>query len=169
MMTLSSLRWVLAGAVIAAEATPVAALAETIYRSTGSDGEVTYSAQPVPGASKSVAIDIPSLSPEQRRAARRLRLEERNASRQVTADVNRIEEQWRRVDREIVAAQRSLAKAESVLQTSRAPLPGERRGNAGGGSRLTEAYFRRLGDLESRVENARARLARAYEERNALR
>lgn len=52
------------------------------------DGEITYSAQPVPGAAESVAVDIPSLTPEKRRAARRLRLEERKISRKVTADVN---------------------------------------------------------------------------------
>lgn len=168
-MALLGTRGALGCALIAAALNPVPASAETIYRSTGSDGEITYSAQPVPGAAESVAVDIPSLTPELRRAARRLRLEERKISRTVTADVNRIEEQWRQVDREIIAAQQALAKAESTLQAGREPHPGERRGNVGGGSRLTESYFRRLGDLESRVERARVRLARAYEERNALR
>ena len=144
------------------------ARAETIFKSTGQDGEITYSWKPVPGASKSVALDIQTLSPEQRRAAQMLRAQDRALSAQVSAELNARESEWRRVDREILSTQRELTRAENTLQKGRTPLPGERRGNAGGGSRLTNAYFERLRQEELRVEQARERLDKAYAARNAL-
>ncbi len=142
--------------------------AETIYRSIGRDGEVTYSSQPVPDARESAAINIESLSPEQRRAGLLLRRQDKSLSAEVNAQLQSRESEWRRVDREIVFAQKALADAESALQKGRTPLPGERRGNVGGGSRLTGAYFQRLRQLETRVEQAKERLDRAYGARNAL-
>ncbi len=144
------------------------ARAETIYKSTGQDGEITYAWQPVPGARKSVALDIQTLSPEQRRAAQLLRAQDKALSAQVSAELNGRENEWRRVDREILSAQGELAQAESALQKGRAPLPGERRGDAGGGSRLTNAYFERLRQAEIRVEHAKQGVDKAYAARNAL-
>ena len=138
--------------------------AEPIYRSVGADGEVTYSYEPQPGARESTAIEIRTLSPEQRRAMRRLHAQEHAASAQAAA----LDRKWRRVDREIIAAQTALASREKALQDGRTPLPGERRGNVGGGSRLTEAYFQRLHNLELDVEHAKHRLDRAYAARSAL-
>lgn len=147
-----------------AMSTAGAVAAEVIYRSVAPDGEVTYSYEPEPGARETTTIEIRTLSPEQRRAAQRLRAEEQAASAQAAA----LERQWRRVDREIIASQQALAKAEKALQDGRTPLPGERKGNVGGGSRLTERYFQRLRGLEARVEQAKRRLDRAYAARNAL-
>lgn len=142
--------------------------AETIYRSISPDGEVTYSSQPEPGAHESTAIKFESLSPEQRRAGLLLRQQEKGLSAEVNAQLQSRESEWRRVDQEIVSAQKALADAESALQKGRTPLPGERRGNVGGGSRLTEAYFQRLRMLETQVVQAKKRLDRAYGARNAL-
>lgn len=138
--------------------------AEAIYKSIAPDGEVTYASQPVPGARESIRIEVEALSPEQRRAALELRREDRA----LAADIRTRENAWKRVDREILAAQKALARAESALRKGRTPLPGERRGNAGGGSRLTQAYFDRLRGLELSVERAKERLDRAYAARNAL-
>ena len=138
--------------------------AEVIYRSVAPDGEVTYSYKPQPGARETATIEIRTLSPEQRRAAQRLRAEEQASSAGVAA----LDRQWRRVDAEIIAAQKALARSEKALQSGRTPLPGERRGSVGGGSRLSEAYFQRLHGLEVAVEQAKQRLDRAYAARNAL-
>jgi hypothetical protein len=59
--------------------------------------------------------------------------------------------------------------AKRRLELGREPLPGERRGLAGGGSRLTEEYEARLAGLEREVADAEARLKRANESRNAAR
>jgi hypothetical protein len=70
---------------------------------------------------------------------------------------------------EINAAERELAVARRKLELGREPLPGERLGLKGGGSRLSPEYEARVGDLEKEVSAAEARLKRAYEARNAMR
>lgn len=120
------------------------------------------------GARESVELDIHTLSPEQRRAAQLLRAQGRALSTQVTAELKARENEWGRVDAEILAAQNELVRAETALRKGRTPLGGERLGNVGGGSRLTEAYFERLGQAELRVGQAHERLDRAYAARNAL-
>ena len=142
--------------------------AETIYRSTSADGEVTYSSQPMPGARESRTIEIDSLTPEQRRAASLLRRQEKNAAAGADAQLQSRDNEWKRVDGEIVSAQKALADAENALQNGRTPLGGERRADIGGGTRLTGSYFQRLGELESQVAQAKARLDQAYGARNAL-
>ena len=142
--------------------------AETIYRSISPGGEVTYSSQPEPRSRESAAIEVESLSPEQRRAGLLLHRQDKALSAEVNAQLRSRAREWRRADREIVSARKALADAESTLQKGRTPLAGERRGNVGGGSRLTEAYFQRLRQIETRVAQAKERLDRAYEARNAL-
>ena len=143
--------------------------AETIYRSTSADGEVTYSSQPVPGARESRTIEIGSLTPEQRRAALLLRRQEKNTAAGVNAQLQSRENEWKHADQEIVSAQKALADAENALQNGRTPLAGERRANIDGHTtRLTGDYFQRLGDLEAQVAQAKARLDQAYGARNAL-
>ena len=146
----------------------ISAQAETIYRSISTDGEVTYSSRPVPGAREYKAIEIESLTPEQRRAGLLLLRQEKSFSAKVDAQLQLRENAWKRVDQKIISAQKALANAESALQNGRTPLPGERRGNVGGGSRLTGGYFQRLQNLEKRMNQAKVRLDKAYEARNAL-
>jgi len=66
---------------------------------------------------------------------------------------------------EVAAAESALAVAKRRLELGREPLPGERRGLAGGGSRLTEEYEQRVAGLEREVSDAEARLQKAYASR----
>jgi hypothetical protein len=70
---------------------------------------------------------------------------------------------------EVNTAERELAVARRKLELGREPLPGERLGLKGGGTRLSPEYEARVGTLEKEVSAAEARLKRAYEARNALR
>ncbi|NNM69283.1 MAG: DUF4124 domain-containing protein [Gallionella sp.] len=158
----------LAAILIALYCYATSAYAETIYRSTSADGEVTYSSQPMPDARESRTIETDSLTPEQRRAAALLRQQERNAAAGADAQLQSRDEAWKQVDGEILAAQKALADAENALQNGRTPLGGERRADIGGGTRLTGSYFQRLGELEAQVAQAKARLDQAYAARNAL-
>jgi hypothetical protein len=63
---------------------------------------------------------------------------------------------------EILVAQKMLRAAESRRDEGAEPLPGERIGVAGGGSRLAPEYFARQEALEKDVGAARARLDQAY-------
>jgi hypothetical protein len=69
-----------------------------------------------------------------------------------------------------------VIKAEMLLEDARKrqaagvePLPGERTGNAGGGSRLNEAYQARQKLLARDVAYAEAALKKATEDRNGMR
>ena len=62
----------------------------------------------------------------------------------------------------IETLERDLAIAKRKLELGREPLPGERRGLAGGGSRLTPEYEARIGALELEVATTEAKLKDAY-------
>jgi hypothetical protein len=142
------------------------AAGQAIYKSWEPDGSVTYAAQPEPNATKVQRIDIQTLSPEQRRAAHRLLLMDQATIKKGDAILQR---EWTKVDNDITRAQKALAHAEQALRDGRTPLPGERLGMRGGGSRLDAKYFARIKRLEDAVNAARKRLDKAYETRNNLR
>ncbi len=57
----------------------------------------------------------------------------------------------------IPALERELAVAKRKLELGREPLPGERRGLAGGGSRLTPEYEARIAAMERDVAATEAK------------
>ena len=63
-------------------------------------------------------------------------------------------------------ATQALAQARAQLESGKEPLPGERTGTAGGGSRLNESYFARQQANEEAVAKAQARLDAATAARN---
>ena len=65
----------------------------------------------------------------------------------------------------IPALERELAVAKRKLELGREPLPGERRGLAGGGSRLTPEYEARIAGMERDIATIDAKLKSAYEKR----
>ena len=65
----------------------------------------------------------------------------------------------------IPALERELAVAKRKLELGREPLPGERRGLAGGGSRLTPEYEARIAAMERDVAATEAKLKNAYANR----
>lgn len=70
---------------------------------------------------------------------------------------------------DIVKAQNALRQALEQRERGLEPLPGERLGMAGAGSRLAPAYFERQARLEEEVRRARAQLDAAHAARNELR
>lgn len=65
----------------------------------------------------------------------------------------------------VSAAERELAVAKRKLELGREPLPGERLGLKGGGSRLTPEYEARIAGMEREVASAETKLKRAYDAR----
>jgi len=61
--------------------------------------------------------------------------------------------------------ERELAVAKRRLELGREPLPGERQGLAGGGSRLKPEYEARIAAMERDVAATEAKLKKAYESR----
>jgi hypothetical protein len=70
---------------------------------------------------------------------------------------------------EVIRAEMLLEDAKQQQEAGVEPLPGERTGNVGGGSRLNEAYHERQKLLAKYVSYAEAALKKAIEDRNRLR
>jgi len=66
-------------------------------------------------------------------------------------------------------ANRRFEAAQKLADEGREPLPGERVGLAGGGSRLRPEYFERQQKMKRDLEAARVRLEEARSRWNALR
>jgi hypothetical protein len=128
----------------------VSAWAQTIYRSIMPDGRVIFGDKPVAGAQHVETIDtssppanvVPSGSRNEEAAQQRELRRQQQAARQA----------------EVREAEQVLRAAEAAQAAGKEPLPGERLGNAGGGSRLTDAYWERQKSLKAAVTEARKRL-----------
>ena len=130
-------------------------VAQPVYKSTMPDGKVVYGEKPVAGAKRVDTIEPPpaktgvtGLTPEEKARAEKLARERAAATAAAAKSGSALD-----------AARKALAQAEAARDTGKEPLPNERIGIAGGGTRLTEAYFARQKDLEAAVVAARKRLS----------
>ena len=129
---------------------------QPVYKSTMPDGKIIYGEKPVPGAAKVDTIEPPpaktgvstGLTPEEKARAAALTKQRQQAATAEAAKEDRLKQ-----------ARNAVTQAETALAKGKEPLPGERIGLAGGGSRLTEAYFARQKALEEAVAKARKNLA----------
>ena len=137
------------------------ATAETIYKYER-DGRTVYSDSPVKGAKLVERMDLPAPPP----AVPPARGEPRGGATELVetraAELNAADEQ-------IKEAARVLKEAEARQHQGLEPLPGERLGKVGGGSRLAPSYFNRQQDNAADVDSARANLDEAYRLRNQAR
>jgi hypothetical protein len=150
--------------VLAALAAAFPAAAQTVYRYVTPEGRVIFSDTPVPGArlDRTIAPPAPVSPPAP------APVESREPAAADKAAPDRLA-RLRAADAEVNAATQALSQAQAQLAGGKEPLPGERTGTAGGGSRLNEAYWARQADNEQAVAKAQARLDRAVQERNSVR
>jgi hypothetical protein len=131
---------------------------QPVIKSTMPDGKIVYGEKPAPGAAKVETIEVPpaktgvstALTQEEKARAAALSKERALATAREAQQQDRLAE-----------ARKAVTDAEAALAKGKEPLPGERIGLAGGGSRLSEAYFARQKSLEDAVAAARKRLADA--------
>jgi hypothetical protein len=142
-------------------AAPVAA--QTVYRYVTPDGRTIFSDQPVPGARLQGTI-APPAPPSG--ASAPAPVESRTPAPAEQPGEARLQ-RLRNATAEVEAANQALAQAQAQLEAGKEPLPGERTGTAGGGSRLNEAYWARQAANEDAVTKARTRVDRAIAARNA--
>jgi hypothetical protein len=127
------------------------ARAQPIYKSTMPDGKVIYGQKPSPGAQR---VDEIAPPPAQTGTAT-VTVQEKQRVEQQT----KVRTQSAGAQNELEDARRQLELAESGREAGREPLPGERIGIAGGGSRLTDAYHQRQKGLDAALAAARKRVA----------
>jgi hypothetical protein len=129
------------------------AAAQTLYKSTMPDGRVIYGDQPAPGAAKVEPVK-PDTAPTGVQIS-----PPREADLVKQLEAERLKKE--RAQEKVSDAEKALRDAEAALAAGKEPRPGERLGTAGGGSRLTDAYWERQRGLEEAVKGARENLERA--------
>lgn len=141
----------IAASVIVLAAAASAASAQPVYKSTMPDGKVVYGEKPAPGAKRVDEIKPPppktgmtTVTP-----AEKARVEQQAKARAAGGPT---------VQAQLEDARKQLQQAESSREAAKEPLPGERIGTAGGGSRLTDAYHERQKSLDLALEAARKRV-----------
>ncbi len=128
---------------------------------------VSYSDSPPPAGRKYRVerIDTRDLTRQERLAIRtRLAHEKKQAQTQTREWLERESA----ADTAVKEALAALSAADAAEVKGRVPLPGERRGNVDGDTRLTQAYFDRQERLAHDTALARDRLAAAYRLRDEL-
>ena len=150
-------------ALISAKAlVPAAMAAESIYKSVMPDGRVMYGEKPQPGA-RSVKKSTVSISDTGVKPASKTEIDSIN---------RRAQKRSLLLDKTlkiVQTAESDLRKAEIDREAGIEPLPGERLGIVGRGTRLSEAYWRRQQILEERVDTAKQLLKKARQGYNEAR
>lgn len=132
------------------------AAAETIYQSVGPAGEVTFSDQKPADAVEVKELRVaPEPAPEATHASRQRtqRMIEEAEKSQQQRDAAKEQKQA-----ELEAARQRVKTAEANLKEAEEVREGDRLGTAGGGSRLTPAYFDRVEAAKAELEAARKAL-----------
>ena len=130
-----------------------------ITRSVDSEGNITFSDQPVPGSVETtpVIIDAPPAPSKQE-----IYQSEQQAQDMINrANVNQQERDSSSADRKagIQAAQMNLDAAEAHLEEVKVVRGGiDTQGKAGGGTRLRPEYLQRLQEAEQQVGQAQKQL-----------
>ena len=149
-------------ALISTKALVPAAMAESIYKSVMPDGRVMYGEKPQPGA-RSVKKSTVSISDTGVKPASKTEIDSINRRAQKRSQL------LDKTLKTVQTAEGDLRKAEIDREAGIEPLPGERLGIVGRGTRLSEAYWRRQQILEERVDTASQLLKKARQGYNEAR
>ncbi|MGD2137511.1 MAG: DUF4124 domain-containing protein [Gammaproteobacteria bacterium] len=133
------------------------AAAETVYRSVDAQGNVTFTDSP-PAASgrvEEITIDVQQPPPDRVRQSQREAQKDINRARRLQKQRDAAEAEH---EQEVREAEKALEQARKTLEEAKVVGPGDRRGKADGGTRLTLEYLNRVKAAEKGVEEARKRL-----------
>lgn len=145
------------------------ALAQTTYKSTMPDGKIVYGEKPAPGAVKSEPMQVNTKPMSTGKGNSTNRDEDSGVAPQQLKDSRTRAEQARAADADAQQWQQTLTKAQQAAREGVEPLPGERIGTAGGGSRLTDAYQERQRQLQADIVRAQGNYDNALQRLNKLR
>lgn len=172
------MKTVLISAFLAASLLPALAAAHgetTVYRQITRDGRVLYSDKMQKGAKLDEKISVlPPLrgnlwsTESPGKPAAPPRVERTPIDRLSTIPAPGKRKSLGDAEADVIRAEMLLEDARRRQRIGIEPLPGERTGNAGGGSRLNESYADRQRELAETVAQAEDFLRRMLAERNAL-
>lgn len=136
-----------------------------IYKWVDKNGVVSYSQNKPPEsqAHDITTISVPTLPPEQQRAASRTLMQ---LEKSADADYAARKARRKAADARVDAALKHLQEAEKRLSAGSDVAGGDRVGMVNGHSRLRDSYFNRVAQLEADVAQARQELNDAYAARD---
>ena len=143
--------------VLALVLAPIAWAQQPMFKSTMPDGKVIYADKPQPGATRIDKIE----PPPSKTGMGGLTQEEKARAAKLTQERQQAETAAAKSQQSADDARKALQAAEAAREKGREPLPGERLGLAGGGTRLTDDYHNRQKSLDAAVEAARKKLQAA--------
>lgn len=148
----------------------------TVYRQVMPDGRIVYADKVLKGGKLDETITVeppikgnPWTTASGKRPSIAPRDEPTPVSRVNSAPPLGRQKTIEEANSDVIRAEMLLEDAQKRRKAGIEPLPGERTANAGGGSRLNDAYWARQQRLEKDVAQAEAALKRASAERDALR
>ena len=151
---------------------PCLAVAQSIYKVQLPDGSIMFTDTPPPGAKVLEEREAKSAPRPATRTTTPTTAARQPMPGPLGEPAPAVAPKARPIDaaiQEIEAAERAVQVAKRRLELGREPLPGERLGLAGGGSRLSPDYEARVAGLEREVADAESRLTKAHAARNAAR
>jgi len=160
---------------------PIGKPATKVYRLVMPDGRVIYSDKPIKGAKvdETIKVDPPAkvgkpppsapVSVSGRTAEPPLRSGPTPVDRVATIPAPGRPKTLDDANADVIRAEMLLDDARKRMQAGAEPLPGERIGTAGGGSRLSDDYHARQKRLAEEVAVAENVLRNSVAERDALR
>ena len=135
-----------------------------VYRSTDANGNVTYSDKQPVNAVQEETIKLPAgPSPEEIAASKAREQEIQQAAESADSSVEQRMNVRAELKTSLEQSKTSLQAAEEALANGQEPLPGERLGKVGGGTRLSDAYWNRIHKLELDVEQAQRQVGQSEE------
>jgi hypothetical protein len=158
-------RLVLVIAAIVLTCTPAAG--QVVYKLADKDGNSVYSDHVIPGM-RVIGKLIPPPLPDPGLVAAARAAQAERAQYGDTYAKERVRA-LDAADANVRHAEHKLAEARHALEAGTEPLPGELLGTVRGFTRLSDAYWTRISELEREVSNATRELEHAYSERNAIR
>jgi len=151
---------------------PLGKPARTVYRQVMPDGSIVYSDKILKGAKLDETLHVEPMvegTTWATESGRRPTIPPRNEPTPVARVPDTPALTLEQASAEVIRAEMLLEDARKKQEAGVEPLPGERTANAGGGSRLNDAYHARQKRLAEEVAIAEAALKKAAARRDALR
>lgn len=148
----------------------------TVYRQVMPDGRIVYSDKVLKGGKLDETITVeppvkgnPWTTESRNKPAIPPQVEPTPINRVNSVPATGRQKTLEEATSDVIRAEMLVEDARKRRQAGIEPLPGERTGNIGGGSRLNEAYWARQQSLEKEVAQAEAALRQATAQRDTLR
>ena len=142
--------------------------ADKVYKWQAEDGTVVFSDTPPPDTVVE-ELDLPQAPAPTTGSGNRYQQQLMRQSEQISRRADQRRARRDALQRELDKTRDKIAQAREELEQGKEPKEGERQHLSGGGSRLSDDYFKRLERQENEIERLEQRASELLDELRALR